>query len=160
MEILIPPRHTALAKASELLARLGAEDLAAVTLLVNDASAAISTAIGTLMALALVRYQFFGRRTSNLLIVLPMAIPGIVSATLFGFTLTWNEFTYALTFVSQSASKTAVVGVTADLIRVHDFRVDGALTHNHAASGVRLTGGLLRGAQILRGQLPGLGALQ
>ena len=50
-------------------------------------------------------------------IVLPMAIPGIVCAALFGFTLCWNEFTYALTFVSQSANKTAVVGVTADLIR-------------------------------------------
>jgi multiple sugar transport system permease protein len=50
-------------------------------------------------------------------IVLPMAIPGIVCVTLFGFTLTWNEFTYALTFVSQSANKTAIVGVTADLIR-------------------------------------------
>jgi multiple sugar transport system permease protein len=50
-------------------------------------------------------------------IVLPMAIPGIVCVILFGFTLTWNEFTYALTFVSQTASKTAVVGVTADLIR-------------------------------------------
>ena len=50
-------------------------------------------------------------------IVLPMAIPGIVCVTLFGFTLTWSEFTYALTFVSQTANKTAVVGVTADLIR-------------------------------------------
>jgi len=50
-------------------------------------------------------------------IVLPMALPGIVCCTLFGFTLTWNEFTYALTFVSQTANKTAVVGVTADLIR-------------------------------------------
>ena len=50
-------------------------------------------------------------------IVLPMAIPGIVCVILFGFTLTWNEFTYALTFVSQTANKTAVVGVTADLIR-------------------------------------------
>jgi multiple sugar transport system permease protein len=50
-------------------------------------------------------------------IVLPMAVPGIVCAALFGFTLTWNEFTYALTFVSQTANKTAVVGVTADLIR-------------------------------------------
>ena len=57
------------------------------------------------------------RMQTLLKIVLPMAIPGIVCATLFGFTLTWNEFTYALTFVSQSASKTAVVGVTADLIR-------------------------------------------
>ena len=50
-------------------------------------------------------------------IVLPMAIPGIVCVILFGFTLTWNEFTYALTFVSQTANKTAVVGVYADLIR-------------------------------------------
>jgi spermidine/putrescine transport system permease protein len=41
-------------------------------------STVISTAIGTLMALALVRYQFFGRRTANLLIVLPMASPEIV----------------------------------------------------------------------------------
>jgi multiple sugar transport system permease protein len=50
-------------------------------------------------------------------IALPMAIPGIVCCALFGFTLTWNEFIYALTFVSQSSNKTAIVGVTADLIR-------------------------------------------
>src|SRR5918995_1962251 len=37
-----------------------------------------STAIGTLMAIALVRHRFFGRRTTNLLIVLPMATPEIV----------------------------------------------------------------------------------
>jgi spermidine/putrescine transport system permease protein len=41
-------------------------------------STLISTAIGTLMALALVRYEFFGRRASNLLIILPMATPEIV----------------------------------------------------------------------------------
>jgi spermidine/putrescine transport system permease protein len=38
----------------------------------------ISTAIGTLMAVALVRYRFYGRRASNLLLVLPMATPEIV----------------------------------------------------------------------------------
>jgi spermidine/putrescine transport system permease protein len=37
-----------------------------------------STTIGTLMAVALVRYRFFGRRASNLLLVLPMATPEIV----------------------------------------------------------------------------------
>jgi spermidine/putrescine transport system permease protein len=37
-----------------------------------------STAIGTLMAIALVRYRFLGRRAANLLIVLPMATPEIV----------------------------------------------------------------------------------
>ena len=39
---------------------------------------------------------------------LPMTVPGIVCCALFGFTLTWNEFIYALTFVSQSANKTAI----------------------------------------------------
>jgi spermidine/putrescine transport system permease protein len=37
-----------------------------------------STIIGTLMAMALVRYEFFGRRATNLLIILPMATPEIV----------------------------------------------------------------------------------
>jgi spermidine/putrescine transport system permease protein len=41
-------------------------------------STLISTAIGTLMAIALVRHQFRGRRLSNLLIILPMASPEIV----------------------------------------------------------------------------------
>jgi spermidine/putrescine transport system permease protein len=38
----------------------------------------IATAVGTLMAMALVRHSFFGRRPINLLIVLPMATPEIV----------------------------------------------------------------------------------
>ena len=46
-------------------------ELAALTTL-------IATAIGTLMAMALVRYQFRGRRGANLLIVLPIATPEIV----------------------------------------------------------------------------------
>jgi spermidine/putrescine transport system permease protein len=41
-------------------------------------STLIATAIGTLMAMALVRHEFFGRRATNLLIVLPMATPEIV----------------------------------------------------------------------------------
>jgi spermidine/putrescine transport system permease protein len=39
---------------------------------------AVSTAIGTMMAIALVRHRFFGRRASNLLLVLPMATPEVV----------------------------------------------------------------------------------
>src|SRR5262245_6098608 len=39
---------------------------------------AASTAIGTMMAIALVRHRFFGRRASNLLILLPLATPEIV----------------------------------------------------------------------------------
>jgi spermidine/putrescine transport system permease protein len=39
---------------------------------------AISTAIGTLMAIALVRHRFHGQRAANLLIVIPMATPEVV----------------------------------------------------------------------------------
>ena len=46
----------------------------------------ISTAIGTLMAIALVRHSFIGRRPANLLIVVPMATPEIVmGASLLSF---------------------------------------------------------------------------
>jgi spermidine/putrescine transport system permease protein len=38
----------------------------------------IATVLGTLVALALVRYEFRGRRASNFLIVIPMATPEIV----------------------------------------------------------------------------------
>jgi spermidine/putrescine transport system permease protein len=38
----------------------------------------ISTVIGTLMALALVRHKFRGRKAANLLIVIPMATPEVV----------------------------------------------------------------------------------
>lgn len=48
----------------------------------------ISTVIGTMMALALVRHQFFGRRAANFLIVIPMATPEIViGASLLSFFL-------------------------------------------------------------------------
>jgi spermidine/putrescine transport system permease protein len=51
----------------------------------------ISTAIGTLMALALVRYNFFGRRSANFLIVVPMATPEVVmGASLLSFFLIIN----------------------------------------------------------------------
>ena len=50
-------------------------------------------------------------------IILPIAIPGLVCAALFAFTLSWNEFIYALTFTSSSDQITASVGVLSELIR-------------------------------------------
>ncbi len=50
-------------------------------------------------------------------IILPIAIPGLVCAALFAFTLSWNEFIYALTFTSSSDEITASGGVTQELIR-------------------------------------------
>src|SRR5436190_21361476 len=49
-------------------------------------------------------------------IILPLAIPGLISAGIFAFTLSWNEFIYALTFVSSSETKTVPVGVVTELV--------------------------------------------
>jgi multiple sugar transport system permease protein len=57
------------------------------------------------------------RLQALLRIILPMAIPGLVCAVLFAFTLSWNEFIYALTFTSSSDEIPAAVGVTQELIR-------------------------------------------
>ena len=49
-------------------------------------------------------------------IVLPLAVPGLISAGIFAFTLSCNEFIYALTFVSSSEIKTLPVGVVTELV--------------------------------------------
>jgi spermidine/putrescine transport system permease protein len=54
----------------------------------------IATVLGTLIAIALVRHDFFGRRAANFLIVIPMATPEIVmGASLLSFFLILNIFT-------------------------------------------------------------------
>lgn len=49
-------------------------------------------------------------------IVLPLAVPGLISAGIFAFTLSWNEFIYALTFIASSENKTVPVGVLTELV--------------------------------------------
>jgi multiple sugar transport system permease protein len=49
-------------------------------------------------------------------IILPLAVPGLISAGIFAFTLSWNEFIYALTFVSSSEIKTVSVAVVTELV--------------------------------------------
>ena len=46
-----------------------------------------------------------------LLVVLPTARPGIVTAVMFAFFLAWDEFLYALIFTSTYASKTLPVAI-------------------------------------------------
>jgi multiple sugar transport system permease protein len=49
-------------------------------------------------------------------IMLPLAVPGLISAGIFAFTLSWNEFIYALTFISSSENKTVPIGVVTELV--------------------------------------------
>ena len=50
-------------------------------------------------------------------IIMPISLAGILSAVIFAFTLTTQEFTYALTFVTSSAQQTVSVGVPTNLVR-------------------------------------------
>jgi len=54
-------------------------------------------------------------------IVFPVAMPGILSAGIFAFTLSWNEFLYALVFLSSATTKTVPVGVVSELVRGDTF---------------------------------------
>ena len=50
-------------------------------------------------------------------IILPLSAPGLLSAGIFCFTLCWNEFLYALIFMSSGPMKTIAVGTVSDLIK-------------------------------------------
>src|ERR1700722_4078911 len=50
-------------------------------------------------------------------IIVPIVVPGILSAGIVAFTLSWNEFIYALVFLSSPEEKAVAVGVTSELIR-------------------------------------------
>jgi multiple sugar transport system permease protein len=49
-------------------------------------------------------------------IVLPLAIPGLISAAIFSLTLCWNEFIYALTFLSSTQNKTVPVAIVSEFV--------------------------------------------
>jgi multiple sugar transport system permease protein len=49
--------------------------------------------------------------------ILPLSLPAILTVVIFAFTLTIQEFVYALTFISSSDEKPVTLGVATDLIR-------------------------------------------
>jgi multiple sugar transport system permease protein len=48
---------------------------------------------------------------------IPLSLPAILTVVIFTFTLTLQEFVYALTFISSTAQKPITLGVTTDLVR-------------------------------------------
>src|SRR5262249_26510375 len=51
------------------------------------------------------------------LVVIPVVLPGILTAAIFAFTLSFQEYVYALTFISSSLNRTLPVGLTGDMAR-------------------------------------------
>ncbi len=60
-------------------------------------------------------------------IVLPLAVPGLISAGIFAFTLSWNEFIYALTFISSAENKTVPVAMITELITFDQYNWGGLM---------------------------------
>jgi len=55
-------------------------------------------------------------------IILPLSIPGLISAFIFCFTLCWNEFIYALVFISDASNKTVPVAIVTNFTDGDVFR--------------------------------------
>jgi multiple sugar transport system permease protein len=52
------------------------------------------------------------RIQAMLLIILPLAAPGVAAATIFAFTLSWNEYLYAFILMTDSTKMTLSPGMT------------------------------------------------
>jgi len=64
-------------------------------------------------------------------VVVPLSLPGVITAVLFGILLAWDEFLYALVFTSTTAAKTLPVAISE-------------FTARHAVDfGLMATGGII-----------------
>ena len=84
---------------------LGIQDAVVTSLQVGLLATLVATVLGTLMALGIVRHQFRGRATSNLLVFLPMSTPEIVLGasllTLFLNTTTIFQLGFSTIFIAH-----------------------------------------------------------
>src|SRR5215217_6891079 len=66
----------------------GVRDALTTSLKAGLGATAIALVLGTLAAFAVARYKFFGRETVSFLVVLPLALPGIVTGMALNSTFT------------------------------------------------------------------------
>ena len=94
----------------------GARNAIVVSLEVAVVATAVALVLGTIAALALQRFRFFGRDTVSLLVILPIALPGVVTGialanaflTIFGielgfFSLVVSHATFCMVTVFNNA---------------------------------------------------------
>ncbi|MFI5099879.1 MAG: ABC transporter permease [Actinomycetes bacterium] len=78
-----PPHEYTLHWWSEVFQNDGVRAAVVTSIQVGLVATTIALVLGTLLAFGLSRYTFFGRQTVSLLVVLPIALPGIVTALAF-----------------------------------------------------------------------------
>ena len=55
-------------------------------------------------------------------IFIPVAMPGIIAATIFAFTVSWGQFLYPMAYLYSSDQMLLTVGVVSDLVRADVFQ--------------------------------------
>ena len=55
-------------------------------------------------------------------IIVPLSVPGLISASIFGLTLCWNEFIYALSFITSDSNKTVPTAIVSGFVDGDIFR--------------------------------------
>jgi putative spermidine/putrescine transport system permease protein len=82
-----PPNFTA-HWFSDAIQNSGARDALVTSLKVGAVATGIALLLGSLASFAVARYSFFGRETISFLVVLPIALPGVVTGVAFSNTFT------------------------------------------------------------------------
>jgi putative spermidine/putrescine transport system permease protein len=83
-----PPPGLTLGWFPKAIQNTGARDAFLTSIKVGLAATAIALALGTLASLAVARHRFFGRETVSFLVILPIALPGIVTGVALSDTFT------------------------------------------------------------------------
>ena len=83
-----PPPSLTLHWFPEAIKDSGARDAFVTSLKVGAAATAIALILGTLASLAVAKHRFFGRETVSFLVILPIALPGIVTGVALSDTFT------------------------------------------------------------------------
>jgi putative spermidine/putrescine transport system permease protein len=83
-----PPENLTLHWFGDALHNQGARDALVSSLKVGAVATLIALVLGTLASLAVARFRFFGRETISFLVVLPIALPGVVTGVALSDTFT------------------------------------------------------------------------
>ncbi|WP_251445356.1 ABC transporter permease [Microbacterium sp. USTB-Y] len=90
----------------------GALEATGTSIVVAVIATAIALILGTLIAFALHRFRFFGREAVNMLVILPMALPGIVTG------IALNNFFRTILGIDLSLWTVAVAHATFCIVTV------------------------------------------
>ena len=113
----------------------GAQQALLTSLKVGAAATAIALVLGTLASIAVGRHRFFGRETISFVIILPIALPGIVTGIALSdtFTQVWGISLSLLTVIIGHATFCIVVVYNNVVARLR--RVSGSLEEASADLG-------------------------